>query len=134
MTDSTTRLPLDPLGKPLMGYDFDFEMCKVAVYIDDGAGGVALWDGVVDIDVTGSFYVYVDDLEQYILDQLAQYQYTGFLEDGTDTYIGYEDKDGNYYIEKYPDTGLVTFAVGTGGIPATGTWTGLSYGTFASKF
>lgn len=196
MTDSTVRLPLDPLGKPLMGYDFDFEMPKVAMYKSDGAGGVELWDGVIDVDATGSFFLNLDDVEDLLTDiktavevidnfisgsrglvtednsgdiltavqavqtaveiidnaisgsemqvdvvsipsiedQLAQYLYTGFLESGTDVYIGYEDKDGNYYIELHPSSGLVTFTKGTGGIPATGTWTGLSYDTFANTF
>ena len=134
MTDSLVRLPLDPLGKPLMAYDFDFDAIRVAMYRDDGAGGIELWDGLMDVSVTGDLYLAVDDLEQYVLDQLKQYKYTGFLEDGTDVYVAYEDKDGKYYIEKHPSSGLVTFAVGTGGIPATGTWTGLDYGSFASKF
>lgn len=212
MTDSTIRLPQDPLGKPLMGYDFDFDMCKVAMYKSNGAGGVEIWDGTVDIDVTGSFYLNTDELETLLAaiqaaveiidnfisgsrglvtednsadiltaaqaiqtavelidnaisgsemqvdivtsalpagaatsakqdtliaalqDQRNNYKYTGFLEDGTDVYIGYEDEDGNYYIELHPSSGLVTFTAGSGGIPATGTWTGLTYASFADTF
>jgi hypothetical protein len=193
MTDSSVRLPMDSLGKALMGYDFDFEMLKVAMYKDDGAGGVELWDGTVDILVTGDFYLELDDVEELLTDiktaveivdnfisgarglvtednsadiltalqtidnfisgsrglvtednsaailsavqdQRSNYKYTGFLEDGTDVYVAYEDEDGAYYIEKHPSSGLVTFTAGTGGVPATGTWTGLSYASFASTF
>jgi len=75
-----------------------------------------------------------DTLISAVQDQRDNYRYTGFLEDGTDAYVGYEDEDGNYFIEKHPSSGLTTFTAGSGGIPATGTWTGLSYTSFADTF
>ena len=85
--------------------------------------------------VTGNLYLAVDDLEQYVLDLLEHYKFSGYTISGTAIYIGYEDKDGNYYV-KYIETstGVVTFATGTGGIVAPGSYSGLSYGSFASKF
>jgi len=68
MTDSSVRLPLDPLGKPLMAYDFDFDAIRVAMYKDDGAGDVELWDGTVDVSVTGDFYLNLDDVETLLTD------------------------------------------------------------------
>jgi len=118
-----------------MGYDFDFEMCAVAMYKDDGAGGVELWDGIVDISVSGDLYVVVDDLEQYILDQLDQYKFSGYVVSGTAVYLGYENKAGAYYVQYIEtSTGVVTYAVGTGGIVAPGSYSGLSYDSFANKF
>ena len=83
----------------------------------------------------GDLYVAIDDLEQYTLDKLDQYKLSGYVVSGDDIYVGYEDKDGNYYV-KYIDTatGVVTYAVGTGGIVAPGSYSGLSFGSFASKF
>lgn len=61
MADSTSRMDRDSTGKPLRGFDFDFEMPAVAIYVDDGAGGVTLWDG--DVTVSGDLYIALDDVE-----------------------------------------------------------------------
>jgi hypothetical protein len=52
-------------------------------------------------------------------------------------YLGYEDKDGAYYVQYINTaTGVVQYAVGTGGLPAdpsTG-YDGLSFDNFKDKF
>jgi len=101
----------------------------------DGAGGYEVWDGTVTVDsisVDGDLFVRLDDVEQYILDQRLQYLFTGLLEDGGYTYFGFEDKDGNYYLQRINDTTLeCRFFAGSGGIPdaSVANWvTGKTYG------
>jgi hypothetical protein len=104
--------------------------------------------GVIEA-VTGNLYLAVDELEskldsaqavlvtidQAIDDQLLDYSFSGWVVSGTAVYTGYEDKDGNYVVKYFEtSTGVVTFAVGSGGIVAPGSYSGLSYGSFASKF
>ena len=79
----------------------------------------------------------VDDVEQYLLDQRLQFLYVASLEDSGNTYVGLEDKDGNYYIAKYDSNGDATYYAGTGGLPAksVANWiTGKSYQQPASAF
>ena len=59
-----SRLPQDETGKPERGYDYDFGMEAVAVYVDDGAGGVELWDG--NVTVAGDVLLAVDELENLV--------------------------------------------------------------------
>jgi hypothetical protein len=84
----------------------------------------------------GDLYVAVDDLEQYTLDQLLQYKLDDFDVSGDPVYIGYQDKDGNYYIKRVNlSTGAVDYTVGTSGYSSA--WTNRaseSYSDFASKF
>lgn len=85
--------------------------------------------------VTGNLYLAVDDLEAHVADQLLDYKFSGWAVSGTAVYLGYEDKSGNYYVAYFEtSTGVITYAVGTGGIVAPGSYSGLSYGSFASKF
>ena len=126
-------LPQDETGKAEHGYDYDFEMAKTAIYVDDGLGGVELWDGTADFG--GDVEIDTDALEQLVADQLQQYKFSGYVVSGTAVYIGYEDKAGNYYVQYIEtSTGVVTYAVGTGGIGVPGDYSGLDYGSFASKF
>jgi len=57
-------LPQDETGKAEHGYSYDFEMGEVAIYVDDGAGGVELWDGSADF--TGDVEVDTDALEALV--------------------------------------------------------------------
>ncbi len=54
-------LPQDETGKAEHGYSYDFDMPEVAIYVDNGAGGVKLWDGSADF--LGDVEVDTDALE-----------------------------------------------------------------------
>lgn len=54
-------LPQDETGKAEHGYDYDFEMAKTVIYVDDGAGGVEIWDGTADFG--GDVEIDTDALE-----------------------------------------------------------------------
>lgn len=58
-------LPQDETGKAEHGYSYDFDMPEVAIYVDDGAGGVKLWDGTADFG--GDVEVDTDALEALVL-------------------------------------------------------------------
>jgi len=85
--------------------------------------------------LTGEIQVDNAELEALVEDTLQQYHFSGYIIDGDNIYTGNENKDGDYYVEYYNlATGVVTYAVGTGGIVAPGSYSGLDYGSFASKF
>ena len=92
--------------------------------------------------ITGNLYLLLDDVETLLTaiqasadDQLSDYKFSGYVVSGTAVYIGYEDKSGAYYVQYIEtSTGVVTYAVGTGGVPIPGNYSGLSFGSFASKF
>jgi hypothetical protein len=70
-----------------------------------------------------------------VQDALADYKFSGYVVSGTAVYLGYEDKGGAYYVQYIEtSTGVVTYAKGTGGIVAPGSYSGLSYASFASTF
>jgi hypothetical protein len=77
------------------------------------------------------------DILAMITDNLDNYKFGGYYVTGTDAYLGYESKDGAYYVQYInTSTGVVQYAVGTGGLPAdpsTG-YAGLSYDDFKDKF
>jgi len=107
----------------------------------DGAGGYEVWDGTVTVDaveVDGDLYVRLDDLEQYVLDQRLQYLMVDQLIDGGYTYYGFEDKNGNYTLQRVDfDTFEIRYYTGTGGIPdpSVANWvTGKTYQKPASVF
>jgi len=113
----------------------------VIVKKSDGAGGYEIWDGTVTVDsiaVDGDLFVELDDVEEYILNQRLHYLFVDSLEDSGYTYLGFEDKDGNYYLQRINDTTQESrFYAGTGGIPdpSVANWvTGKSYGKPASTF
>jgi len=107
----------------------------------DGAGGYEVWDGTVTVDaveVDGDLYVRLDDLEQYVLDQRLQYLMVDQLIDGGYTYYGFEDKNGNYTLQRVDfDTFEIRYYTGTGGIPdpSVANWvTGKTYQKPADVF
>jgi len=57
-------LPQDETGKAEHAYDYDFEAQRVAVYVDDGAGGIEIWDGTADFG--GDVEVDTDALEALV--------------------------------------------------------------------
>jgi hypothetical protein len=96
-----------------------------------------VWEKAIqpEFSLTGEIKVDNADLEQLISDQLADYKFSGYSIDGDNIYTGYERKDAAYYVTYYNlATGVITYAVGTGGIVVPGSYSGLSYDSFASKF
>ena len=107
----------------------------------DGEGGFEVWDGSVTVDsisVDGDLFVRLDDVEQYILDQRLHFCMVDSLEDGGYTYYGFEDKSGNFNIQRVDfDTFEIRYFTGTGGLPdpSVANWvTGKSYGKPESIF
>jgi hypothetical protein len=95
------------------------------------------WEKAIqpEFSLTGEVKVDNEELEQLIIDQLQDYGFSGYVISGTDIYTGYERKDGVYYVSYYNlATGVVTYAVGTGGIVVPGSYSGLSYDAFEAKF
>jgi len=127
-------LPQDETGKAEYGYSYDFDMQEVAIYIDNGAGGVELWDGLVSF--SGDVQVDTDDLEQLVEDSLDTYKMDDFDVSGDPKYVGFQDKDGNYYIARYNiGTPAVDYTAGSSGYAAA--WTNRaseSYDSFANTF
>jgi hypothetical protein len=95
------------------------------------------WEKAIQPEFSLSGEVKVDnaELEQLIIDQLQDYGFSGWVIDGDNIYTGFERKDGVYYVSYYNlATGVVTYAVGTGGIVVPGSYSGLSYDSFEAKF
>jgi len=94
------------------------------------------WDGRMDTIVSGDLIVALDDLEQYILDQLQQYKLANFNVSSDPKYVGYLNKSGGWYIKQITiSTGVVLYAVGSSGYAAA--WadaSGQSYDVFSEKF
>jgi hypothetical protein len=108
------------IGATLTG-DRSCQVVKAAIVGETQAGGGAYVN--VKVDPSGGLSVLLD------------YKFSGYIVSGTAVYLGYEDKGGDYYVQYIEtSTGVVTYAVGTGGIVAPGSYSGLSYGSFASKF
>ena len=92
------------------------------------------WDGKIDTIVSGDLIVAVDNLEQYILDNLSQYKLSDWLVDGDIVYVGKLAKDGKWFIKKIDTAnGQVRYVSGSSGYsfadPAS-----LSYDDFATEF
>ena len=103
-----------------------------------GQAGVAAGAGAVGVTVPRVTVASDDPLLVEVQDSLSDYYFSGFLKDGKIEYASYEDKAGNYYVQKYDkstkDEGVATYSKGTGGVPAIGSLSGLSYASFASTF
>jgi hypothetical protein len=122
----------------VLAHDRSCQLTKSVIIGETTAGG----GGFVNVKVNPSGALTVEegsaqDILAMIADNLQNYKMGGYYVDSTDVYVGYEDKDGNYYVEYYDtSTGIVQYAVGTGGLPAdpsTG-YDGLSYDNFKDKF
>jgi hypothetical protein len=119
-------------------HDRSCQLMKSVIVGETTAGG----GGYVNVKVNPSGALTVEegsaqDILAMIADNLQNYKMGGYYVDTTDVYVGYEDKDGNYFVEYYDtSTGIVQYAVGTGGLPAdpsTG-YDGLSFDNFKDKF
>ena len=94
------------------------------------------WDGRMDTIVSGDLIVAVDNLEQYVLDQLHQYKLSNFDVSADPIYLGYLNKSGAWYIRQITlSTGAILYAVGSSGYAAAwATASGQSYDVFSEKF
>ena len=116
--------------------DRSCQVVKASIVGETTAGG----GGYVNVKVEPSGALAIEDANSadilaMITDNLSNYFFSGYVVDGTAVYLGYEDKDGAYYVQYIEtSTGVVTYAVGTGGIVAPGSYSGLSYASFASTF
>ena len=126
-------LPQDETGKPERGYDYDFEMEKVAIYVDDGAGGVQLWDGTADFG--GDVEIDTDALEQIVTDSLEHYKFYAWEVDTSVYYIGYQTKAGAWYSKKIdPSAGTCLYAAGASSPPTAANLSAQSYAAFEATF
>lgn len=65
----------------------------------------------------------------------SRWGFQDYLESGGYTYVGYEDRDGNWKVMRIDDTTTqARYVSGSGGLPASATWAALSYDTFANTF
>ncbi len=114
--------------------DRSCQLVKAVVAGETTAGGGAFVN--VKVNASGALTAEVDiETDAFTEDQLQDYFFSGYLVSGTAVYLGYEDKGGDYYVQYIEtSTGVVTYAVGTGGIVAIGSYSGLSYDTFATQF
>lgn len=103
---------------------------------DTATLGWVRWDGRMDTIVSGDLIVALDDLEQYVLDQLHQYKLSNFDTNADPIYLGYLSKSGAWYIKQITlSTGVILYAVGSSGYAAA--WadaSGQSYDVFSEKF
>lgn len=110
-------------------HDRSCQLVKSTIIGETTAGG----GGYVNVKVSPSGALEME--VQEITDALVNYHFSGFETITTVDYLAYEDKDGNYYVQKIDNTaGTVTYAVGSGGDPGAGNYAGLSYGNFNTKF
>jgi hypothetical protein len=76
-----------------------------------------------------------EDILTMITDNLQDYFLSGFETIATVDYVAYENKEGAYYVMKVDNSsGIVTYAVGTGGEPGPTSYAALDYGAFNAKF
>jgi hypothetical protein len=121
--------------KPLKLGDATVSGLAVQQYVWDADDLVWVKAQQPEFTLSGEIKVDNQDLEDLVADTLEQYHFSGFAEVTTVQYAGYERKDGAYYVTRYDSaTGVQTYATGTGGIVAPGSYSGLSYDSFASKF
>jgi hypothetical protein len=130
------------IGGTLTG-DRSCQVVKASIVGETTGGG----GGYVNVKVEPSGALAIEDansadaltalqaIQAETEDNLQDYFMGGFETIGTADYVAYEDKAGNYYVMKVENsTGVVTYAVGTGGEPGPGGYAALSYGAFNTKF
>lgn len=96
------------------------------------------WEKMVQpyFSLEGDVEVDTDALEALVEDQLGDYFMDDFDVSGNPIYVGYQRKNGNYYIQRFnTSTGAVDYTAGSSGYSAA--WTNRaseSYADFASTF
>lgn len=132
----------------LAALDPDTGEIKTAELGDDNVTGLHMLQWVWDSNTlewvkmeqptieAGNLELAVDDLEQYTLDQLLQYQIARYDASGNPIYVGMLDKDGNYFIKRInTSTGVIDYSAGASGF--TTAWTNRateSYNDFDTEF
>lgn len=132
----------------LTALDPDTGEIKTAELGDDNVTGLHMLQWVWDSNTlewvkmeqptieAGNLELAVDDLEQYTLDQLLQYQIARYDASGNPIYVGMLDKDGNYFIKRInTSTGVIDYSAGASGF--TTAWTNRateSYNDFDTEF
>ncbi len=159
-----TPLRRDPSGAPALGITDESLDLLVAAYGDQTSGGMHVclykwntstlawerWDGKMDTVVSGDLIVAVDGLETLVtatnaalatLTTVIQDAKTNYVMSNYDvasnpTYLGYLDKDGNWFIKRInTTTGVIDFDSGTSAYSTS--WTNrasLSYQAFNVEF
>jgi hypothetical protein len=100
-----------------------------------GAGAVSVTTQRVTLASDDPAVVDLAALEVLETDKKQHYFLGGWLVNGTDVYVGKEDKAGNYMVIKHATaTGIVTYEGGTGGLPGSSTWVAMSYQAYSTEF
>jgi hypothetical protein len=119
-----------------VAHDRSCQLMKSVIIGRTSAGGEAYVN--VKVNPSGALTVEegsAEDILTMITDNLANYFFSGFQTITTVDYIAYEDKEGAYYVQKIDNaTGAITYAVGTGGEPGSGSYAALDYAKFNVKF
>jgi hypothetical protein len=119
-----------------VAHDRSCQLMKSVIIGRTTAGGEAYVN--VKVNPSGALTVEegtAEDLLAMITDNLANFKFSGWQTITTVDYLAYEDKDGAYYVQKFDNAaGTVTYAVGTGGEPGSGSYAALDYANFNIKF
>jgi hypothetical protein len=129
-------------------HDRSVQLVKAVIVGETKAGGGGYTNVKVDPSGTLEVHAHQDVAADFnmteasaaailamLQDNLQDYFFAGFETITTVDYLAYEDKVGAYYVQKIDNaTGIVTYAVGTGGEPGPTNYAGLSYGAFNTKF
>jgi hypothetical protein len=134
-TQRVTLASDDPAVVALQIMDDWDESDRAKVNLIAGQAGIAAGAGAVGVTVPRVTLASDDPLLVETQDNKQDYFLGGWLVDGTDVYVGKEDKAGNYMIIKHAtDTGVVTYEGGSGGLPASAGWSALSYQAYSTEF
>ena len=139
-------LPRDPNGVPGLAATDETTKEIIKVLGDEASGGLRIlnlvwntselaWERMIQPTLSAdSIDVNFGTIEQYLLDQLAQYQLSDWLESGDYVYLGFLDKSGKWYIKKIDtSSGTVRFINGDSGYDFSDP-VSLSYDTFSETF
>jgi hypothetical protein len=134
-TQRVTLASDDPAVVALQIMDDWDESDRAKVNLIAGQAGIAAGAGAVGATVPRVTLASDDPLLVETQDNKQDYFLGGWLVDGTDVYVGKEDKAGNYMIIKHAtDTGVVTYEGGSGGLPVSSGWAALSYQAYSTEF
>jgi len=139
-------LPRDPNGVPGLAATDETTKEIIKVLGDEASGGLRIlnlvwntselaWERMIQPTLSAdSIDVNFGTIEQYLLDQLAQYQLSDWLESGDYVYLGFLDKSGKWYIKKIDtSSGTVRFIKGDSDYDFSDP-VSLSYDTFSETF
>ena len=115
--------------------DMSCQLIKAVIAGETSAGGGAFVN--VKVNPSGALTVEADiQADAFTEDQLFDYKLANWDDAADPIYVGYLDKGGNYYIERYTEaTGVLEYSAGTSGYAAA--WTNRaaeSYNSFDTEF